>query len=362
MSVQLDTGKATFRAWIHKHTLIFKGPAGTSHGTLTEKPVYYLFLRDTTSQTSGIGECSTLSYLSPEHRPGYEAELHQLAATISEGRSLAEGYQAFSGYPSVQFGLEQAYRDWLLGGKRLLFDTPFSRGEAAIPINGLIWMNQAPVMRQAMDEKIAAGFNCLKLKIGALDWDQELGLIRNVRQQYRADELEIRVDANGAFGKEEAFRKLDQLARYQVHSIEHPLPKGETDATARLCREAPLPVALDEELIGYTGSADKAALLDHIQPAYIILKPSLVGGFQHADEWIRLANERNIGWWATSALESNIGLNAIAQWTATYPVTRHQGLGTGGLYTNNIPAPLYIEQAQLRYRPGEQWDLSALPG
>lgn len=361
MTEDMESDPATFQARIHSHTLTFTAPASTSKGTLTRKTVHYLLLQDKETLTTGIGECSPLSYLSPEYGPDYSKELQQLATDISKGYSLTNRYQAFQGHPSVQFGIEQAYLDWIHGGKRLLFESAFSRGDAGLPINGLIWMNDAPVMRQAIQQKLAEGFTCLKLKIGALDWEEELNLIRELREQYPADALEIRVDANGAFREDEAFSKLESLAAFQVHSIEQPLPKGSIAGTARLCRDSALPIALDEELIGYTTTTAKAELLDQIQPAFIIMKPSLVGGFQHADEWISLASERNTGWWATSALESNIGLNAIAQWTATYPLNWYQGLGTGGLYTNNIPAPLYINNARLFYDPAGEWDLSLIP-
>lgn len=361
MSLALSTDAAGWEAWIQTHTLIFKGPAGTSRGTLTQKPVAYIFLRDTNSGTIGIGECSTLQGLSPDHGSGYDQALNDLTEAINMGHQSLEGaYQAFQGWPSVQFGLEQAYLDWLNSGQRILFDTAFTRGTEGIPINGLIWMNDTATMRHAISEKLDQGFRCLKLKVGARNWVDEYELLQKVRQQYPLSELEIRVDANGAFQKEEAFSKLQQLAKLGVHSIEQPLPANAWEATAKLCAHPPVPVALDESLIGHETTDQKINLLEELHPQYIILKPSLIGGIRHANEWIQLAEDRGIGWWATSALESNIGLNAISQWVSGYNSKRFQGLGTGGLYTNNIPAPIRINNGYLYYKPHEKWDLNLL--
>ena len=361
MTFVLSTDTTVWEAWIQTHTLIFKGPAGTSRGTLTQKPVSYICLKDTSTGTIGIGECSTLQGLSPEHGTGYNQALLDLAEAINNGdQSLEAAYQAFQGWPSVQFGLEQAYLDWLNGGQRILFDTAYTRGTEGIPINGLIWMNNIPTMRQAINEKLDQGYRCLKLKVGARNWDEEYQLIQEVRSQYSASELEIRVDANGAFREDDAYSKLQQLEKLEVHSIEQPLPANAWEATAELCEQAPVPVALDEGLIGHTASEQKIALLEKLKPQYIILKPSLIGGIRHANEWIQVAENRGIGWWATSALESNIGLNAISQWVSSYEIRRPQGLGTGGLYTNNIPAPMTIDQGKLFYHPHEKWDLSLL--
>lgn len=362
MTISLPNNHQDLKAWIYPHTLIFTSPAATSKNTLTEKPVFYLFLKDTESQTIGIGECSTLSHLSPEHGPGYREALTRLAEALNHGNySLATAYHAFDGWPSIQFGLEQAYIDWQNGGERELFNTAFTKGKQGIPINGLIWMNDIDTMRQAMNQKLADGFRCLKLKVGALNWDAEINLIKEFREQYDPKDLEIRVDANGAFHETDVMPKLEALADLGVHSIEQPLPPGSGGSMAGLCQQSPIPIALDEELIGHTSATAKKPLLDQLQPSYIVLKPSLIGGFQHADEWIQLAKSQNTGWWATSALESNIGLNAIAQWTSTHAIERYQGLGTGGLYTNNIPAPLFIEKGDLFYNPTLSWNLNGLP-
>ncbi len=361
MTLVLSSDPAGWEAWIQTHTLIFKGPAGTSRGTLTQKPVSFICLKDTSTKTIGIGECSTLQGLSPEHRPGYNQELNDLTKAITKGNKSLEGaYQAFQGWPSVQFGLEQAYLDWLNAGQRILFDTAFTRGWEGIPINGLIWMNDIPTMRDAINKKLDQGYRCLKIKVGARNWDEECELIQSVRRHYSASDLEIRVDANGAFQEDEAFSKLQQLAIFEVHSIEQPLPVSAREAIAQLCEHPPIPIALDESLIGHETTDQKINLLEELYPQSIILKPSLIGGIRHANEWIQLAEDLGIGWWATSALESNIGLNAISQWASSYELKRPQGLGTGGLYTNNIPAPLTIDQGNLFYNPQKRWDLSFL--
>ena len=363
MTGRLSTDPHGWKAWIQYHLFHFKGPAGTSRGTLTEKPVYYFCIQDEDTRTTGIGECSTLSGLSPEHGAGYEKALQQGAEALSQARQSPEAlYQAFTGRPSIQFGLEQAFYDWANGGKRILFASEFTRGQMGIPINGLIWMNDIPTMREAIHAKIREGFSCLKLKIGARKWEDELGLLSEIRAQFSPDQLQVRVDANGAFSPDNALNKLAQLAELGIHSIEQPLPANAWEATANLCEQAPVPIALDETLIGHFTREAKTGILDKLKPRYIILKPSLLGGIRHANEWIELANNRGIGWWVTSALESNIGLNAIAQWTATLPVNRPQGLGTGGLYTNNIPAPLTIDKAFLYYKPSKSWDLGIVHG
>jgi o-succinylbenzoate synthase len=258
-------------------------------------------------------------------------------------------------FPSIQFGLETAFRS--LDGETpfLLFPSDFTKGEKNIPINGLVWMGEEAYMKQQIEEKLQQGFNCIKLKIGAIDFEKELGLLRFIRQNFSPEQIEIRVDANGAFTADEALNKLNQLSVFQLHSIEQPIRQKQVDAMTELCKQTPFPIALDEELIGVFGTENKEALLKKIQPQYIILKPSLVGGFRGTKEWIDIAEKHGIGWWITSALESNIGLNAIAQWTYTLSNPMPQGLGTGALYTNNFDSPLEVRNGELAYNPITQW-------
>jgi L-alanine-DL-glutamate epimerase-like enolase superfamily enzyme len=264
-----------------------------------------------------------------------------------------------STFPSIAFGLETALLDLKAKGSKQLFESKFSIGETGIPINGLVWMGDKAFMQKQIREKIAADYQCIKLKIGALDFETELAILADIRQQFSAKDIEIRLDANGAFSANEALEKLEKLAAYDIHSIEQPIRQGQSNEMAEICQKSPIPIVLDEELIG-VNHTDREQLLEKIKPAYIILKPSLLGGFNTCENWIKLAKTHNIGWWITSALESNIGLNAIAQWTYTLNSPLPQGLGTGQLYHNNIPSPLQIKNAQLFYNPKEQWDLNSL--
>jgi o-succinylbenzoate synthase len=353
-----------FSAKVKKHTLNFSFAAGTSRGVLHKKDSWFLLLE--AGGKTGIGEAAPLEGLSKEDCalehfwPGVlkRLEAADLPRTPEEALSFAAG--AAGSVASIQFAIETALLDWLQGGARCLFDTPFYRGESCLPINGLIWMGERVTMRRRIDEKLAEGFSCLKLKIGALAFNEELELLHYIRSHYPASELMLRVDANGAFLPAEAHEKLQQLAAYDLHSIEQPIRQGQTKAMQALCRQSPIPIALDEELIGIREPAAKENLLDELAPPYIILKPSLLGGMAETAEWIRLAEARQIGWWITSALEANIGLNAIAQFVATYAPTLPQGLGTGQLYTNNIPSPLSVEEGNLCYLPQQPWDLSLL--
>ncbi len=339
--------KASYR----KYTLKFKVPGGTSRGVLTEKDTWFLILED--KESMGIGECGLFRGLSCDDVPDYEEKLDWVCAHISLGvEALLE---ALRDYPSIQFGLEQAFRSLEVESPFELFSSPFTKGIRPIPINGLIWMGDPDNMQRQIKEKIESGFRCLKLKIGALSFDTELKLLEEIRKQYSAVELELRVDANGAFLPDEAEDKLEALAAFDLHSIEQPIKAGNLELMAALCSVTPIPIALDEELIGIIDVTEKARLLQTINPQYIILKPSLVGGFSGSMEWIQLAEELNIGWWITSALESNIGLNAIAQWTYTLDVSMPQGLGTGGLFVNNIESPLVVEGGCLSYRKNLSW-------
>lgn len=329
------------------YMLKFRNPAGTSRGVLTEKPTFFIKLFDENYPSRfGIGECSVFPGLSPEADGNYVYKLMELLANIALGRDTD-----LSRHSSIQFGLEQAIRDYTGGCRHVYFPSSFTEGNSAIEINGLVWMGSFDEMISRIDDKVVAGFRCIKLKIGAIDWKREVQMIEYVRRRYTESDLEIRVDANGGFPPDDALPRLKRLADFGVHSIEQPIPAGNHDLMAMLCNVSPVPIALDESLIGVYGSEDKATLLDTVRPAYIILKPSLCGGFSGAEEWISLAEQRGIGWWVTSALESNVGLNALAQWTATLGVKMPQGLGTGGLYVNNIECPLVLESDRLRYDP-----------
>ena len=343
------------------YTLKFTSPAGTSRGTMHTKNSWFIRIWDTeTPHISGIGECGLLPSLSPDNTDNYEETLKETCDRIEEYQNTF--HEELRNYPSIRFGVEIALTDLVNGGKKICFPSAFTDGNAGIPINGLIWMDSYENMESQIDKKLANGFQCLKIKIGALDWDAEYELIRKIRQRYSADTLEIRTDANGAFSPEQAPRLLELLAKQDIHSIEQPITSGQHTNMANLCENTPVPIALDEELIGITSYSGKEELISHIKPQYIILKPSLTGGYQASEEWITLAGTYNIGWWITSALESNIGLNAIAQWTFTKNNAMAQGLGTGQIYTNNFPAPLFITHESLYYDPNKTWDISAIYG
>ena len=346
------------RLAVAPYMLHFKHPAGTSRGVLTEKPTYIIKLYDEKDPSVyGLGECAVFPGLSPEADSRYEYKLIELLANVAIGRQTD-----LSRHSSIQYGLEMAVRDYSSCGKGVYFDSPFVKGESEIVINGLVWMGTYEEMLSRLEEKVKAGFRCIKIKIGAIDWDRELALIKTVRERFDSDKVMIRVDANGGFCMENVFPRLKALADLQVHSIEQPIPAGNADLMRFVCEMSPVPVALDEELIGIYGSEAKARLLDIIRPQYIILKPALCGGFSGAEEWIRLAKERNIGWWVTSALESNVGLDALAQWTAVIGAKGPQGLGTGALYTDNFTTPVYLDGDRLRYNPETPIDRKQFDG
>ncbi len=327
---------------IEQRTLHFKQPAGTSRGVYHTRQVWLVSVTDGTRQ--GVGECAPLPQLSCDDLPDYEEILRNLCNDI-EMRGVIDD-EALRPYPSMQFGIETAIRQ-LQSASGMIFDTPFSRGEEGIPINGLVWMGSHDEMLHRLEEKLEQGFRCVKLKIGALDFEQELSLIRHIRLHYNCHQVELRVDANGGFSPSEAMTRLKELAKYDIHSIEQPIMAQQWREMARLCKQSPLPIALDEELIGVNYKEQKTELLNTIKPRYIILKPSLHGGIKGTCEWIELAKERHIGSWITSALESNVGLNAIAQLAAhTYGphIEMPQGLGTGMLFSDNIPMPLHIKK------------------
>jgi o-succinylbenzoate synthase len=331
------------KASYHKYILDFKQPSGTSRGVMTHKETWFIIIEN--NQKKGVGECGILRGLSCDDRPDYEEKLAWTCANIHLG--VDQLWEALIEFPSIQFGVEMAFQSLASENPFLLFPSSFTDGQKSIPINGLIWMGDEAFMKQQIEVKLAEGFHCLKLKIGAIDFDEELKLLDYIRQNFTPEEVEIRVDANGAFNKSEALNKLNQLSGFKLHSIEQPIQKNNTDSMSELCKLTPIPIALDEELIGVFSLEDKEQLLLKIMPQYIILKPSFVGGFRGTNEWILLAEKYNIKWWITSALESNIGLNAIAQWTFLKENLMPQGLGTGALYTNNFECQLEVSKGQL---------------
>ena len=339
------------KATYHKYILDFKRPSGTSRGVMTEKETWFIVLEQ--DGKKGIGECGILRGLSIDDRPDYEEKLQWTCDNIHLGKDQL--WEALLEFPSIQFGVEMAFRSLESETPFLLFPSDFTNGTKSILINGLVWMGEEAFMKQQIEEKLAQGFTCIKLKIGAIDFDKELQLLRFLREHFTPEEVEIRVDANGAFDKDLALNKLLQLSEFKLHSIEQPIKKNNTDRMAELCKTTPFPIALDEELIGVFTLAEKERLLEKIQPQYIILKPSFVGGFRGTQEWISLAEKHKIGWWITSALESNIGLNAIAQWTFLQHNLMPQGLGTGALYTNNFDCPLEVSGGQLWYKKELDW-------
>jgi len=342
------------KASYHKYILNFKKPSGTSRGVLTEKETWFLVLED--DGKKGIGECGILRGLSCDDRPDYEEKLRWTCENIHLGKDQL--WEKLIEFPSIQFGVEMAFQSLESENPFLLFPSKFTSGEQAITINGLVWMGDEVAMKQQISAKISEGFHCIKLKVGAIDFDKEMDLLRFIRANFDENIIEIRVDANGAFNENDALVKLNQLAGFKLHSIEQPIPKNHTDTMSVLCKSTPIPICLDEELIGVFTKEEKTALLEKIKPQYIILKPSFVGGFRGTLEWIAIAEKLNIGWWITSALESNVGLNAIAQFTFLQNNLMPQGLGTGGLYTNNFDCPLEVFNGQLWYQKDKDWQFN----
>lgn len=333
------------------HTLEFKQPSGTSRGILKVKKVWVISVFDTEKPDMvGAGECNPLVGLSIDDVPEYEDKLKDVCQNFSNYEDSL--YEKLIDFPSIYFGLEMALLDLKRGGNKVYFNAPFVKLKQPIKINGLIWMGEHEFMHQQIQEKLDQGFSCIKLKIGAIDFEKELQLLASIREKYDEEELELRVDANGAFKASDALDKLIQLSELDIHSIEQPIMAGQLEEMASLCKETPFPIALDEELIGVKSAQEKRKLLEKIVPQYIILKPSLIGGFKGTMEWIEIAGELGIPWWITSALESNIGLNAIAQFTSTFYNPLPQGLGTGQLYTNNIESPLKVKGEWLSYEKG----------
>lgn len=342
------------KATYHKYILNFKQPSGTSRGVLKTKETWFIILDQNGKQ--GIGECGILRGLSADDVPNYEETLKWTCANIQLG--LAVLYDKLKKFPSIQFGLEMAFKSVEKESSFALFPSQFTQSNKSIPINGLVWMGTEAFMKQQIQEKIDAGFSCIKMKIGAIDFETEFALLKSIRNQFSAQDIELRVDANGAFSETEALEKLKRLSDLDLHSIEQPIKAGQIDAMAKLCDQTPLPIALDEELIGVFENADKISLLETIKPQYIILKPSFVGGWKGSSEWIQHAEKNQINWWITSALESNIGLNAIAQWTYLLKNNLPQGLGTGSLFTNNFDSPLTVKNGSLFYDSTKSWNFT----
>ncbi|WP_298246437.1 o-succinylbenzoate synthase [uncultured Christiangramia sp.] len=340
------------KASYKRYLLEFKRPSGTSRGVLTEKETWFLKIED--NDRYGLGECGILRSLSHDDRPDYEDKLHWVCENINLGKEML--WEELREFPSIQFGVEMAFRSLESSTPFELFPSEFTQGNDHIAINGLIWMGDREFMKKQFSEKIEQGFRCIKLKIGAIDFETEIELLKSIRENFSAESMELRVDANGAFHPAEALQKLERLSKFELHSIEQPIKQGQITEMSQLCSKTPIPIALDEELIGVTDVTEKAKLIQTIQPQYAIYKPSLIGGMKGAQEWIDICEANQVEWWITSALESNVGLNAIAQWTYTLDTDLPQGLGTGGLYTNNFTSPLLVQDGKIQYDPQVNWD------
>ena len=347
-------------AWqyaIKRRTLHFHEPAGTSRGVYTTRTVWYVVLFDMAAGVFGVGECAPLPALSPELPTAEEGNLNALEARLEEAtRAFVAGACTSAAIPegtpsSIRMALETAHLHVKTKSVRF-FKTPFARGEEDIAINGLVWMGDKKTMVRRMEEKLEQGFSCIKCKIGGIDFESELemlGILRSLAPD--PQKVELRLDANGAFAPEEADKKLEALAKFAPHSIEQPIRKGQWQEMARLCKTSPIPIALDEELIGVP-RRERLKLVEEIAPAYFVLKPSLHGGFKGCEQWIDLAIMSGAGFWVTSALESNIGLNAIAQWCGTLDCPLPQGLGTGKLFSDNCEImPVHIVGTALHCDP-----------
>jgi o-succinylbenzoate synthase len=370
-----------------RYPLHFHRPAGTSRGVLQVKPCWFLELHDENG-ARGLGEVAFIPGLGMHDAEATERELEELCREINSGsleinrRSLEinhgerEARPSLTGHPGIRFALETAIRDLSTGGARILYPSAFTGGTAGIPTNGLVWMGNRNYLEEQIRTLIRKGFRVLKMKLGAGGFDEELDLLGWIREEFGKADLEIRLDANGAWSPTEAATRLDQLAPFGIHSIEQPIAAGQHEEMALLCGASPIPIALDEDLIGLDDPGERRELLSRVRPGYLILKPGLLGGVREAEDWIGAAGEQGTGWWVTSALESNIGLNAIAQWAfslgtsllqgAKNPLHKgsknplHQGLGTGTLYSNNIPSPLRMEGDSLWHRTGISWELQSI--
>ncbi len=345
-----------YKAQFKKHLLKFKKPSGTSRGVIYNKPSWFIKVSSIENPLLyGIGECGPIEGLSVDDSSKINSKLHELTNKINQLNKID-----LEKFPSINFGLEMALINLEKSNEMEYFNNSFSKGDAPININGLIWMGNQNEMLSQVKEKIEKGFSCLKLKIGAISFDDEIEIIKLIRKEFKSDVLELRVDANGAFKPNNVLQKLNELFKYDIHSIEQPISVRKISEMKELCLSSPIDIALDEELIGINNIEDKERLIKTIQPQYIVLKPSLLGGFEKTNEWISIANNNNIKWWITSALESNIGLNAIAQYSAEFNNPLPQGLGTGQIYSNNIPSYLELNGEKLTINHKKKWDLSTI--
>ena len=342
--------KATYK----KYILNFKNPSGTSRGVLRTKETWFLILEY--QGKIGIGETGLFRGLSIDDVPNYEEKISWVCKNIHIG--LEKLLAKFITFPSIQFGIEQAFLSLESKNKFELFPSEFTKGNTCIPINGLVWMGDQQFMKTQIQEKLKSGFSCIKMKIGAIDFEAEVALLKAIRSEFSSNEIELRVDANGAFKPENALEKLEILSEMELHSIEQPIQQGQLEEMALLCEKTPLAIALDEELIGVFSRKEKRKLIETIKPQFIILKPSLIGGFSGSKEWMEIAESENIQWWITSALESNIGLNAISQFTHTLKNELPQGLGTGSLFSNNFESPLEVKNGTLHYNNYRNWNFN----
>ncbi len=347
------------KAFYKKYAFYFKQPGGTSRGILTSKDSWFIVIYDDQYlEFKGIGECGIIKGLSIDDRPDFELKLQQVCNEIDNWQFFLE--EGLFDYPSIRFGLEMAIKDIAEDSSRILFRSEFTDGKASIPINGLVWMGDFDTMRSRIIEKIELGFSCIKLKVGAIDFNDEIKLLGLIRKEFSDKDIELRLDANGAFNPDQALEKLKKLSEFNIHSIEQPIKQKQWIKMGELCIKSPIPIALDEELIGLYNGEEINNMLDTIAPQYIILKPGLIGGWSQSSVFIREAENRNIGWWVTSALEGNVGLNAIAQWTYTLGNEMPQGLGTGQLFTNNFSSPLEIKKASLFFNQKYDWNLNEI--
>jgi o-succinylbenzoate synthase len=335
-----------------KYKFLFKIPGGTSRGILYEKYSWFLILKN--NSKVGVGECSVINGLSVDDPSKIESKLDWICLNINTVPSLL--FKELIDFPAIAFGLEMALKAVDSVKENVLFPSTFTNGKNSIPINGLVWMGDIDFMKSQVDLKLSEGYRCLKLKIGALDFDKEYSLLKSIRDKYSSSELEIRLDANGAYSYKESLRILNKLSELNIHSIEQPIKAGQIKQMSELCISSPIPIALDEELIGINSIEDKIKLIEEIKPQYIILKPSLIGGFKSSQEWINIL-PNSTKYWVTSALESNVGLSAISQWVYTLNCSLPQGLGTGSLFSNNFSSPLSIKNAKLHYNKNNNWNI-----
>ena len=345
-----------YKAQFRKYILKFKNPSGTSRGILLNKTSWFIKISSIINPSIyGIGECGPIKGLSIDNPKNIEAKLNEVINSINHLKDVD-----LEDFPSINFGIEMAFKNLEYSDEMQFFENDFSKGKSSIHINGLIWMGNKEEMISQVKNKIDLGFRCLKLKIGAISFLEEIEILKKIRKEFNSNILELRVDANGAFSSKNAMDILNELYKYEIHSIEQPIKAGQINEMKTLCEESPVDIALDEELIGLKKYGDKESLIKTIKPKYIILKPSLLGGFKKTNEWINLAKKHKIKWWITSALESNIGLNAIAQYTAEFKNSLPQGLGTGQIYSNNIPSYLELKGEKLKINKNKNWDFDKI--